>query len=484
MGPLPSGRRPNRVNRGTKLRTYAHRKRVISDRLIVGGAVVEFDRTLPFWRCYCDARLFSGCHPEVLSRTTELRCRFPCKVFRGVDVVIASTRFVLRIRRERCRSDARHPSLISDSALVDAAAVVAASSSSTSVALHIDTLHFVHHDAYKRGPGSEKSFHIQSTVLRDAPAVLQCVAGTMLSFAFLIYTSLHLVEEMEHRATTIRKFHRQLLGDAKETATDSSDGGYSAALTAVGSTTPVLQSVMAPEIVSMDSAVENGSTATVVQRRRLLRLLCPPSTSRVLILGMGGNSMALSLRAILGPEAVIDVVEVEPAVVSACLLTGTLQESDANTRVHLKDALECLGELADASYDFIFMDIFEPLAAAMRHCSPLLLGCRPKLKGGGLVVINDHHLPSAAGLTQVSHIFGDGNVQAVNIRGWNESVVVGVVPCNTAMDQASLKINKTFTDLAFNIYEELSPGWLLHYSWLQKATTQTYQKLRCRIWTS
>ncbi|KPI88991.1 hypothetical protein ABL78_1875 [Leptomonas seymouri] len=471
----------------TALKFHSKRQRTISDAAVIRGVGIEFDRTLPFWRCYTDLRLASGRRPEVTQRTTQLLCRIPCKVFKRVDVVWARTQVQLR---EVMRSKPA-PLGVTGTTSEPTTSFVSPSENShhngttRTIEYTIDTLHFVHGDAYRKGAGSEHSFHVQSVVLRNAPAVLQCVAGAMVSFSFLVFTSLRLIHACAVRKCHIGQLSRQLEPSVQACAHCTSApplkrAKRTEAENASLQATPSLTSCSGAEILSSENSADASAALAFAELQRW----CPPSSSRILILGMGGNSMALSLRAVLGPEAVIEVVEVEPAVVAACLRVGTLNDGDSNTTVHLQDVNVCLLTLPNRVYDFIFMDVFEPIGATMKNLHPWVAAAREKLTAGGLLVMNEHQLPSAEGLAPYVKLFGDGNVQAVNLRGWNESVVVCVAPGNPETDSYTLEISKSCTNVAFNVYEALLPGWLPHFSWLVRAKTHSFEKKRCRLWIS
>lgn len=506
---------PRRRRRTSELKFRHTKRRRVSGALVKRGIEKEFDRTLPFWRCFIDLRLTTGRVPEVVTRHTQVLCRIPCKVFKRVDVVWARTTVQLRpvhapTWQER-KNGPRPPrasypvpaKAAAERAVAQARATTGTPPSGTDGdrALRvytIDTVHFVHEDAYKRGRGSDHSFHVQSVVLRDAPHILQCVGGSMVSFSLIIYTSLRLAHACDARKCTPQQLGRQL--EAVMTAYDESSStmatestsqranntSSAAVATGTGHGGGAAQQVHSTTQPGRASLAHDGDfkSSSEIAAFSVLRAWCPPPTVRVLILGMGGNSMAHALRVVLGADALIEVVEVEPAVVASCMQMGTLHDSDTKTKVHLQDADQCLANLPPTAYDFIYMDIFEPMQATMRNLHPWVLATRTLLKPGGLLVMNDHHLPSAAGVAPYAKVFGEGNVQAVNLRGWSESIVVCVAPGDASTDKYSLNVSKTHADIAFNIYETLVPGWLPHLSWLVKAKTYRHEGVRCRLWTS
>ncbi|CAJ1038456.1 hypothetical protein Q4I30_008229 [Leishmania utingensis] len=508
-------RTQKRQRTASELKFHHTKRRRVSEALVERGIEREFDRTLPFWRCFIDLRLATGRVPEIVKRNTQVLCRIPCKVFKRVDVVWARTTVQLRpvhVLTWQERKNRTRPPRLSAKVPAEAAAAWAVASAKagnempppgtdTDSALHmytIDTVHFVHEDAYKKGTGSDHSFHVQSVVFRDAPHILQCVGGSMVSFSFIIYTSLRLAHACAVRKCTARQLGRELeevMAACNESSTSMSTTSTSKGASgdsAAGGTSDTRQDAEgswhthSTTQTGQDSLAhkDHGKRSTTATALSGLRAWCPPPTTRSLILGMGGNSMAPALRLVLGVEAPIEVVEVEPAVVASCMQMGTLHDADAKTKVYLQDAGKCLATLPKNAYDFIYMDIFEPVQATMRNLHPWVLAARELLKPGGLLVMNDHHLPSAEGVAPYAKVFGEGNVQAVNVRGWSESIVVCVTPGDTATDKYSLEICKTHADISFNIYETLVPGWLPHFSWLVKAKTYSHDGVRCRLWTS
>ncbi|KAK7200563.1 hypothetical protein NESM_000112200 [Novymonas esmeraldas] len=478
----------------SELKFQQSKRRRVSESLVERGIGKEVDRTLPFWRCYVDLRMETGRLPEVTARETKLLCRRPCKVFKRVDVVWARTTVSLQPVHVQTWEERKQCLRLRQGGGAGTAPPPTRRATATTQRVHtIDTVHFVHEDAYKKGVGSDCSFHVQSVVFRDAPHLLQCVGGSMVSFSFIVYTALRLAHACRARRCTAPQLGRELetlmevyrTGEGAVAATKAPDRrrarrGASTAASAHDSTSS--SSATQPP----DALLGRGGqrTPSAAAASALLRAWCPSAAARVLVLGMGGNSMALALRLVLGSEAVIEVVEVEPAVVDSCVEMGTLHEDDAAMRVHLQDADETLARMPHGVFDVVYMDIFEPMQATMRNLHPWVLAARRLLKSGGLLVMNEHQLPSAAAVAPYATVFGEGNVQAVNLRGWSESIVVCVAPGDATTDGYSLEVTKTHANVAFNIYETLLPGWLPHYSWLVKATTYRHDGISCRLWTS
>ncbi|KAG5465804.1 hypothetical protein CUR178_00518 [Leishmania enriettii] len=504
-----------RKRRTSELKFHHTKRRRVSAALVQRCVEREFDRTLPFWRCFIDLRLATGRVPEVVTRETQVMCRIPCKVFKRVDVVWARTTVKLRPvhpmtwqeRKKGPRPPRARAEVTAEAAAGRAAAPVQPAKLAPSlpadsdVAPHvytIDTVHFVHEDAYKKGVDSDRSFHVQSVVFRDAPHLLQCVGGSMVFFSLIVYTSLRLAHACDTRNCTPGQLGRELeaaMAMCRESnVAPPTTSKNRRANNAPSDTVITCRARGADGDVSLRSSAQTGwaflgrdghdGRSAAAAAFSALRAWCPPPTVRVLILGMGGNSMAAALRLVFGAEALIEVVEVEPAVVESCILMGTLREADVNTKVHLQDADTCLWTLPHRTYDVIYMDIFEPVHATMRNLHPWVLAARKLLMPGGLLVMNEHHLPSAESVAPYAEVFGEGNVQAVNLRGWSESIVVCVAPGDAVTDKYSLNVSKTHANIAFDIYEALVPGWLPHFSWLVTAKTYQHNGIRCRLWTS
>ena len=93
-------------------------------------------------------------------------------------------------------------------------------------------------------------------------------------------------------------------------------------------------------------------------RMMMKSLLLQPNPQRILIVGLGGGTLPMTL-ANLFPEAQIDVVEIDPAVVTVAETYFEFQETD-QIRVFLQDArvfTKRAGMRGDR-YDLIMLDAF------------------------------------------------------------------------------------------------------------------------------
>ncbi len=87
-------------------------------------------------------------------------------------------------------------------------------------------------------------------------------------------------------------------------------------------------------------------------------LLLTPEPESILIAGLGGGSIPMTFGDLF-PEARIDVIEIDPAVVSVAREFFLFQESE-NMRVHVNDARVFIKRavLAGRQYDYIMLDAF------------------------------------------------------------------------------------------------------------------------------
>ena len=98
--------------------------------------------------------------------------------------------------------------------------------------------------------------------------------------------------------------------------------------------------------------------ALTYTKMMMAALLLNPSPSRALIIGLGGGTLPMALAA-LHPEADIDVVEIDPAVVKVAQRYFGFTEGD-NLRVHVQDARVFTRRASQAgpAYDLIMLDAF------------------------------------------------------------------------------------------------------------------------------
>ncbi|EPY22981.1 hypothetical protein STCU_04295 [Strigomonas culicis] len=421
---------------------------VISEAEIVKYVENEFVCTLPFWRCFVDLRANSPSRSvSVLERHTALHCRIPCVSFRDVQVVWAVT--TVTVQCIGCRG-------------------AAGDADRQRHTWRIGTMHFVH--VGSPALFAKNSFHIQSVVHYDAPSVLQCVAGTMVNFGLVLYSCIRWVLAQREGIQLVLLEADAPAGPSAATASYAmgGDGGE------------------VPFRPHMDMPAEGLLDANTARCPAHYRLLCPPPTARILVLGMGGNSMAVALRCILGPAVRIDVVEMEPAVAAACRHAGTFGAPDQPFTVHLETAETIMPTFADNTFDFIFMDLFDPMNASMNTEGSIAYQCMQKLTLGGLLLVNDHQLPSPKSLAKFTELCGNANVTVVNLHGSIESVVACMRTNGDAATEGLLfDCRKGMMDAVHTqLYAQLAPGLLPSPSWIASDETLVVNGKPCRLFVS
>lgn len=142
----------------------------------------------------------------------------------------------------------------------------------------------------------------------------------------------------------------------------------------------------------------SGALQSVVRPGRPLELELPytqvamvglafvPAPKRILVVGLGGGSMPMFLRAVL-PDAHIDVVDIDPDVVAVARRYFGFREDDT-LRVQVADARAFI-ESSGPAYELIFLDAYGP-SSIPEHLATreFLQAVRARLAEGGAVVSN------------------------------------------------------------------------------------------------
>ncbi|SCU67401.1 uncharacterized protein TEOVI_000738700 [Trypanosoma equiperdum] len=211
----------------------------------------------------------------------------------------------------------------------------------------------------------------------------------------------------------------------------------------------------------------------------------PSATTKVLILGMGGNSMEFGLRHILGVKAHISIVEIEPAVVRTCRRNNLLDDNP-NTHIHVKTVEEALLDCPD-DFNFIFMDVFEPKTGKMVNSHKLIEKAFAKLAPEGLLVMNEHCIPTASKLRELFRHIGTKCLQYINVKGWNESVITASKMGETRSEGTKL-YSKALAESVLHSYNAAFPGWMPTYTWIERTRGYTIkngdEKLFVRQWVT
>nr|CCC93616.1 conserved hypothetical protein [Trypanosoma congolense IL3000] len=371
---------------------------VVPNEVVVAGVRKEVMRVFPFWKVFVELRAKYKRKPVLVSCDVRIVDREPCEKFAGVDVLWMQSDIVVSNGGKQ-PPDTNSKSK-SDLTIQDR--------------FTLGSMHFVHQKAHICG--DDGSYNIQSVILLQQREQMQCVAGYMVHFAFIIYGMIQLVN----------------MADCDE----------------------------------------------------LSKVVAPSSDSKVLIIGMGGNSMESGIRHIVGGSAHISIVDIEPAVVRTCQ-RNSLLHNNPNTHIHIKGAEEALEHCPD-DCNFIFMDAFEPENGKMINSDTLVGRMHAKLAPGGILVINEHSMPNTDKLVQLLKLFGTYHIQYINVRGWNESIIVAVRhgdTKHTGCEQHTMKLAHSVMEK----YHEEYPGWLPTYNWIERCRTQRIKKeevLTVRRWIS
>lgn len=127
-------------------------------------------------------------------------------------------------------------------------------------------------------------------------------------------------------------------------------------------------------------------------RVAMVGLAFVPEPRRILVVGLGGGAMPMFLRAVL-PEAHIDVVDIDPAVVEVARRYFGFRE-DTALRAHVDDGRRFI-ESPGPAYDLIFLDAYGA-SSIPEHLTTreFLAAVRARLAPGGAVVANVWERPN------------------------------------------------------------------------------------------
>jgi spermidine synthase len=162
-------------------------------------------------------------------------------------------------------------------------------------------------------------------------------------------------------------------------------------------------------------------------------LALPPARRRsVLLLGLGGGSVARVLRT-LAPEARITGVEIDPAVLAAA--RSHLGLDALGVEVILGDALGVL-QRERRRFDLVVEDVFVGSVRTVRKPEgfpePLMALVRRRLAPGGLIVSNTIHEAPAVAAAMRAHV---AELLAIHVRGYWNRILVG----GARLDAAALR---------------------------------------------
>lgn len=122
-------------------------------------------------------------------------------------------------------------------------------------------------------------------------------------------------------------------------------------------------------------------------RSMMAFLLFRPPPRRVLMVGLGGGSLAKYIYHRL-PDAVIEVLEVNPQVVAVARRLFALPAADARLVMRVCDAAEFVASDA-GGFDAILVDGYDGESQVVELATAAFYGgCRRRLEPGGVLVVN------------------------------------------------------------------------------------------------
>jgi len=182
-------------------------------------------------------------------------------------------------------------------------------------------------------------------------------------------------------------------------------------------------------------------------------LLFQPQPKRMLMVGLGGGSLAKFCYKYL-PDAHITVVEINPHVI-ALRQSFHIPDDDARFQVLQMDAADFMAQ-TDQNFDVVLVDGFDPQGQPEQLCSPQFYSdCRRVLHAGGVVVVNLHRL-SAYRDVYVDRLDAafNGALWVVNAPGTTNCVVF-------AMHGVSQEVKLSFS--------KQKPAYMSDEAWVQVA---------------
>jgi len=151
-------------------------------------------------------------------------------------------------------------------------------------------------------------------------------------------------------------------------------------------------------------------------------LLFQPQPKRILMVGLGGGSLAKFCHKHL-PHAHTTVVEINPHVI-ALRQSFCIPDDDARFQVVKMDAAHFMAQ-TEQTFDVVFVDGFDQHGMPEQLCSPqFYLDCRRVLNTGGVAVANLHRFSAYRDVyvDRIESAF-DGAMWVVNAPGTTNCVV-------------------------------------------------------------
>jgi spermidine synthase len=154
-------------------------------------------------------------------------------------------------------------------------------------------------------------------------------------------------------------------------------------------------------------------------------LLFQPQPKRILMVGLGGGSLAKFCYKHL-PEAHITVVEINPHVI-AVRQSFCIPDDDARFQVLQMDAADFMAQ-TEQTFDVVFVDGFDPSGMPEQLGStPFYSDCHRVLTSGGVAVANLHRFGKYLDVyvDRISSVF-EGDMWAIDAPGTTNCIVFAI----------------------------------------------------------
>lgn len=198
-------------------------------------------------------------------------------------------------------------------------------------------------------------------------------------------------------------------------------------------------------------------------------LLFQPAPSRVLIIGLGGGSLAKFLLRHF-PECEVHAVEHRAAV--AKLAFGYFQLPDVpRLRLHIEDAGHFIQKPAGEAYDLILLDVYDERGMAAGTEEPAFLeACRARLAPRGLLVTNLWGRERARykrTLANLQRCFGtpplqlpsEGTANVITLNARYPLPKLGAAPLPAAVTGLEERCGLPLGKLAHRLHKRNGPWW-------------------------
>jgi spermidine synthase len=204
-------------------------------------------------------------------------------------------------------------------------------------------------------------------------------------------------------------------------------------------------------------------------------LFVKPEPRSVLIIGLGGGTIPRALHEVI-PEARIDVVEIDPAVVTVARRyfdlgkNGKLNVIEADGRVHVKRALR-----GEQRYDLIMLDAFDhEYIPEHLLTQEFLKEVKSLLAPGGVLAANT--FSSSRLYDHESATYASVFPQFFNLKRENRVIIAsnGPLPDDSQLRANSAKFQKAFDSFGFSA-GKLLPLFSRKQDWERDARVLTDQ---------